>query len=93
MLLRILSNSLNSKESSQAPRIPQKRPEPGVNFLDLQNRFQIDPKIDPNFDVILVSFLVLLGLPLAPLLGSLLATFGAQVGPSSLLDGFFGRKR
>ena len=47
--------------------------------LGLPNRSKIAPKIDPNFDVILVSFLV----PLGSLLASLLALLAAQIGPSS----------
>ncbi len=66
------------KESSQAPRIPQKPgPELIVNFLGLQIRSKIDPKIDQNFDVILVSFLV----PLGSLLASLLDPLGRPNRP------------
>ena len=68
------------KESSQAPRIPQgSAPELALNFLGLQNRFKIGPKIDQIFDVILDSFLV----PLGSFLASLLALLAAQIGPNS----------
>ena len=65
--------------------------------LGLQMASKIESKIDPNFDVVFVSFRA----PLGPLLGALLGPswglWGAQVGssrlPKRVLDGFWAPTR
>ena len=72
--LRILRNQRAQPGPAHSAKAPT---EPGGNFLGLQNRSKIDPKIDQNFDVILVSFLV----PLGALLASLLSPLGRPNRP------------
>jgi hypothetical protein len=78
-LLRILRTQ-KSLARARAFRTPR-----GLNFLGLPNRLpnrsKIDPKIDQNFDVILVSFLAPLGSLLASLLGPLGRPNRPKFGP------------
>ena len=76
--IEIVFEFFEIKESSQAPRSPQGSPrELAARFLVPPNRSKIDPKINQNFDVILVSFLV----PLGSLLASLLDPLGRPNRP------------
>ena len=69
-----LSNSSNSKSPAR-PRAFRRAPL--IFLLGPPNSAKIDPKIDQNFDVILVSFLV----PLGSLLASLLDPLGRPNRP------------
>ena len=74
-LLRIL------RTQRVQPAPAQSAPELAPSFTQFPNRSKIDPKIDQNFDVILVSFLAPLGSPLASLLGPLGRPNRPKFGP------------